>query len=168
MTTLSPVLALVGAMAIAAPVAAQDPPPIRVHPVGAVYVRSTEGAERRGQLLRLGPDSLTILEQGTSHDIRLTDITRIDARGDSVKNGAIIGAIVLGAWCALICPQGLDGYDNNQFAYVLGVNIALGAAVGAGIDGMHVGRTTIYQTPSEVAARRSQTKKVSLSMGFKF
>ena len=168
MTTVSPVLALAVAMATAAPLAAQDTSPIRVHPVGAVYVRTTEGAERRGQLLRLGPDSLTILEQGTSHDIRWTDIARIDARGDSVKNGAIIGAVVLGAWCALICPQGLDGYSNGQFPYILGVNIALGAAVGAGIDGMHVGRTTIYQPPTEIAAGRSQTKKVSLSMGFKF
>ena len=103
------------------------------------------GGEARGQLLRLGPDTLTLLEQGTSRDIPLAAVTRIDARGDSVKNGAIIGAVVLGAWCALICPQGLDGYSNNQLPYILGVNIALGAAVGAGIDAMHVGRTTIYQ-----------------------
>ena len=168
MKTLSPVFALVAVITTAGPLAAQDTPRIQGHPPGAVYVRSVDGAERRGQLLRLGPDSLTILEQGTSHDIRLTDITRIDARGDSVKNGAIIGAIVLGAWCALICPQGLDGYSDNQFPYVLGVNIALGAAVGAGIDGMHVGRTIIYQPSTDIAARRSSTRKVSLSMGFKF
>jgi hypothetical protein len=139
------VFAFLAAVGMATPVTAQGSATISPRPVSAVYVRSVSGDEARGQLLRLGPDTLTLLEQGASRDIPLAAISRIDARGDSVKNGAIIGAVVLGAWCAFICPQGLDGYSNNQLPYILGVNIALGAAIGAGIDGMHVGRTTIYQ-----------------------
>ena len=137
-------------------------------PIGEVYVRSAGGAEVRGQLLRLGPDTLTLLEQGSAHDIRLADVTRIEARGDSVKNGAIIGAAVLAGWCVLICPQGLDGYSGGQFGYILAVNTALGAAIGAGIDGMHVGRTTIYQTGESVATRRSAGVRALLSKGFRF
>jgi len=154
------------ALAIGSQAAAQDTPDIDVHRISPIYVRA-DGTERRGQLLQLGPDSLTMLEQGTRHEIRLADITRIEARGDSVKNGAIIGAIVLGSWCALICPQGLDGYSNGQLPYILGVNIALGAAVGAGIDGMHVGRTTIYEA-ADGSAGRTGFRKLSWSMGFKF
>jgi hypothetical protein len=136
--------------------------------VGDVYVSSTGGAEVRGQLLRIGPDTLTLLEQGSAHDIRLDDVVRIEARGDSVKNGAIIGAAVLAGWCALICPQGLDGYSGTQFWYILAINTALGAAVGAGIDGMHVGRTTIYQAGQPASEPRRTGVKAFLSKRFRF
>ena len=161
-------LTFLAAVAVATPAAAQGPASVQIRSVSAVYVRSVGGDEARGQLLRLGPDTLTLLEQGTSRDIPLATITRIDARGDSVKNGAIIGAAVLGAWCALICPQGLDGYSNDQLPYILGVNIALGAAVGAGIDAMHVGRTTIYQAGGVTPERRPPGVKATLSRTFRF
>jgi hypothetical protein len=149
----------------AAPVLAQNTQTLITSPV---YVRSADGSERRGQLLRLGPDTLSLLDEGRVHDVPLADVTRIESRGDSVKNGAIIGAVILGAWCALICPQGLDGYGGGAFASVLAINTALGAAVGAGIDGMHVGRTTIYQ-PAEVASgRRPAGVKAFLSKRFRF
>jgi hypothetical protein len=118
--------------------------------------------------LKLRPDTLTILDAGGTRDFKLADVTKIEAPGDSVRNGAVIGAIVLGAWCALICPQGLDGYHDSQFGYILAVNTLLGAAVGAGIDGMHVGRTTIYQADTGTALARPSGHKVNLALGFKF
>ena len=137
------------------------------NPVSDVYVRSLGGEEARGQLLRLGPDTLTLLEQGSSRDIPLASVTRIETRGDSVKNGAIIGAAVLAGWCALVCPQGLDGY-SGAFGYILAVNTALGAAIGAGIDGMHVGRTTIFQRSDVVAGHGSTGVKALFSKRFRF
>jgi hypothetical protein len=153
---------------IAAPSAAQDTSTTHVRPVSAVYVRSAAGSEVQGQLLQLGPNTLTLIEQGSSRDIPLSDVSRIDVRGDSIKNGAIIGAVVLGAWCALICPQGLDGYNNSQLPYILGVNTVLGAFVGAGIDAMHVGRTTIYQAGGVTSGPRPAGVKASLSKRFRF
>jgi hypothetical protein len=135
--------------------------------ISPVYVRNINGAEIRGQLLRLGPDTLSLLDEGTVRDVRLADVARIESRGDSVKNGAIIGAAILGGWCALICPQGLDGYAG-QFAYVLAINTALGAAIGAGIDAMHVGRTTIYQPLEVQPGRRSTGVKAYLSKRLRF
>ena len=85
-----------------------------------------------------------------------------------IFGAAIIGAAVLAGWCALICPQGLDGYSSRQLPYILAVNTALGAAIGAGIDAMHVGRTTIYQTGESVATRRSAGVRAFLSKGFRF
>ena len=110
--------------------------------ISPVYVRSVTGVEIRGWLLQSGPATLSLLDDGTVRDVRLADVARIEQRGDSVKNGAVIGATILGGWCALICPQGLDGY-RGQFGYVLAIDTARGAAIGAGIDAMHVGRTTI-------------------------
>jgi hypothetical protein len=149
------------------PALAQAVPNVTHSSFGDVYVRST-GGEVRGQLLRLGPDTLTLLEHGISHDIRLADVTRIEARGDSVKNGAIIGAAILAGWCAIICPQGLDGYRNRDFGYILSVNTVLGALVGAGIDGMHVGRTTIYQPADMVAGRKPSGVRAFLSKRLRF
>ena len=153
-------------ISIATPVAAQGPG--RVGSVSAVYVRSAGGDEARGQLLRLGPDTLTLLDQGISRDIPLAGITRIDARGDSVKNGAIIGALVLGAYCAIICTQGVGDLTNDQLPYLIGVNIVLGAAIGAGIDAMHVGRTMIYQAGAVTAERRPPGVKATVSRSFRF
>ena len=155
------------AVFLTTPALAQGVPNGTHSSIGDVYVHST-GGELRGQLLRLGPDTLTLLEQGNSHDIRLADVTRIEARGDSVKNGAIIGAAVLAGWCAIVCPQGLDGYSNRDFGYILAFNTALGALVGAGIDGMHVGRTTIYQSAETAAGRKPSGVKAFLSKRLRF
>src|SRR6476660_6298881 len=95
----SAAVAFLAAISFASPLAAQDTPRLRAKPI---YVHSGS-AEIRGSLLKLGPDTLTILENGSERELKLSDITRIEAPGDSVRNGAIIGAIVLGAWCALIC-----------------------------------------------------------------
>ena len=160
------VFAFLAAVGMASPVTAQGAATISPRPVSAVYVRSVSGDEARGQLLRLGPDTLTLLEQGASRDIPLAAISRIDARGDSVKNGAIIGAVVLGAWCAIVCGQGLD--NANQVATVALINTGLGALIGAGIDAMHVGRTTIYQPGGTGSGGGPIGTRVRLLKSFRF
>ena len=161
------VFAVAAAVTTTTPAAAQGTPGIQARAVSAVYVR-TGGSEIQGQLLRLGPDTLTLLEQGSSRDIPLATVTRIDARGDSVKNGSIIGAAVLAAWCAIVCGQGLDN-NAKQVTTVLLINTGLGALVGAGIDAMHVGRTTIYEPDMAMAAgRRHSGVKASMAKAFRF
>jgi hypothetical protein len=155
------------AIFLANPLLAQSAQTANRSTISPVFVSTVNGAELRGQLLRLGPDTLSLLDEGTVRDVRLADVARIESRGDSVKNGAIIGAAILGGWCALICPQGLDGY-GRQFGYVLAVNTALGAAIGAGIDGMHVGRTTIYQPVEIQPGRRPAGVKAFFSRRFRF
>jgi hypothetical protein len=61
---------------------------------------------------------------------------------DSLKNGAIIGAVVLGTWCAIVCGQGLDSPGKLPLAVL--VAAGEGAAIGAGIDAMHSRKTGIY------------------------
>jgi hypothetical protein len=75
-------------------------------------------------------------------DVPLNTLERIDATHDSLVNGAVIGGLSLGLWCAVICGQGLDSAGSLPTAVV--INAGLGALIGAGIDAAHRGRTPIY------------------------
>ena len=86
------------------------------------------------------------------------------ALGDSLKNGAIIGAVVVGAWCALVCGQGLD--SSGQIPIAVAANAGLGALIGAGIDADHRGRTLLYPRSSTVS--RVRGAQASLSLRFSF
>ena len=89
------------------PAAAQEPETgaaIRMSPIFVTGANSSP--EIHGSLLDLGPETLTLLVDGATREIPLADVTRIRVPGDPVKNGAIIGALVLGGWCLIICGQG--------------------------------------------------------------
>ena len=102
-------------------------------------------AELVGPLLRFGPEALTILLSGAPREISLADVVRVDVAGDSLKNGAIIGAVILGGWCAVVCGQGLSSAAQLPLAVM--VNAGVGALIGSRIDAGHAGQTTIYQRP---------------------
>lgn len=53
---------------------------------------------------------------------------------DSVMDGALVGAVVLGAWCAIVCGQGLDNAGQLPLAVLAAAGY--GALIGAGIDAM--------------------------------
>ncbi len=55
-----------------------------------------------------------------------------DRDKDSLTNGAIIGAIVMVAWCLTICGQGLD--SAGQLPLAVAASAGMGALIGAGID----------------------------------
>jgi hypothetical protein len=104
-----------------------------------IIVRTDAGGQIQGRLIELSPESLAILTTGGRMDVPLTTLERIDATGDSLVNGAVIGGLALGLWCAVICGQGTD----NLLTGVV-VNAGVGALIGAGIDAAHKGRTPIY------------------------
>ena len=55
-----------------------------------------------------------------------------DPDKDSLKEGAIIGAIIVGAWCLYVCGQGLD--SSGQLPLAVAAGAGMGALIGAGID----------------------------------
>jgi len=120
-------------------------------PVDDVLVTTTdEPAPLRGTLTSLGAGTLTLLTESGRRDLPFDTVLRIDARKDRVLNGALIGAAVLGGWCALVCAQGLDSAD--QAGPFIVMSTVWGALIGAGIDAMHTGRTPIFRRPDPAAA----------------
>jgi hypothetical protein len=107
-----------------------------------VFVTHTgSGQPVRGRLIELSSTSLAILVGGRRVDVPVDDVLRIDVRGDSVKDGAIIGAGVMVGLTALSCAA-VD--DAGYCVTALILNTGIGALVGAGIDALHKGRTPIY------------------------
>ena len=66
-----------------------------------------------------------------------------------MKNGATIGASVMGGLAALGCALGYG--RTSQCVTGLVFNSAVGGLIGAGIDAWNGGRTTIYSKPAPAA-----------------
>jgi hypothetical protein len=113
-----------------------------------VFVQEASGVETRGKLLALSPESVTILVDRESRRFDLATVTRVQRR-DSLRNGTIIGAVVgvvMGAIssgladCSYDHGGGCAGFRLGMVALSTGVY----AGLGAGIDALIPGRTTIY------------------------
>jgi hypothetical protein len=109
-------------------------------------VRLSSGQEVTGRLLQIGPAQLRLLADGREWNFPLTDVDRIDRMGDSLINGAIVGALAAGVMCAIVCGQGLD--STGQLPAVVAGNTLVGALIGLGIDAANQKRTTVYQRPA--------------------
>ena len=121
--------------------------------VETVYVLDETGTETAGRLVRLTPDSLVLLVDGAERQFAAARVRRIQKRGDSLRNGALIGAVVgvgIGFLAGGIADCGRDdpdgGCPGTRVAAVL-VSTGVYAAIGAGIDALIPGRTTLYEAP---------------------
>jgi hypothetical protein len=108
-----------------------------------ILVKQTvSGEELRGRLIELSPETLSLLVKGERVDLPMENVLRVDATRDSVVNGAVIGAAILGGLCALNCGQGLDRMSDLPKAVL--ANAGWGALFGALIDLKIEGRAPIY------------------------
>ena len=125
----------------------QQMPPLTGLPVATlstVYVLDDSGRETQGMLISLDAVSIVIrAEDGTVRHYEVAHVRRISKRGDSLKNGAIIGAVV-GAVMGALKVSLDDGSAGEKALGFLG-STGVFALVGAGIDALIPGRTTIYQ-----------------------
>ena len=118
-----------------------------------VYLRET-GSDQdvRAELIKFDASSVIIQVAGARRELPLTRVSRIEVPvRDSVMNGALIGALILGGWCAIICGQGLD--RGSEIAPVAAFNAGMGALIGAGLDAMVQDRAAIYSSGPSTATR---------------
>jgi hypothetical protein len=99
--------------------------------------------------MELAADTVRVLVDGQLREFRLEHVRWIDREGDSLKNGAIIGAVIMGTWCALVCGQGLN--DGSMLTPAVAANTAFGALIGVALDAMNRGRTNLYRNPNDLA-----------------
>lgn len=143
--------------------AAQERPNDPIVPGGSlptVFLLDARGAEYRGKLLRVNGREVAMLVNDRERVFGRAEIVRIEKRGDSLKNGAIIGAVVgaaLGLLAAGIsdCPAAFDESCTGTRLGLFVTSVGIYTAVGTGIDAAIKGRTVIYQAPSATRQSRS-------------
>jgi hypothetical protein len=142
------VLPLVFAASVAAPIGAQEVPSRtpRLSGMFTVFVLDRSGAETEGSLVSLTDSVLVVRTGAADRTFELDDVVRIYRKGDSLKNGAIIGALfgtATGLALAGGCSSGPGCGAGTRTAAVF-TSIAVWAAVGASLDALIAGRTLIW------------------------
>ena len=110
---------------------------VLVKPGDKITVVDVAGRETKGRIGKLSPDALILITSTRSRQLDKLEVAAItQRRDDSLKNGAIIGAIVgavgLGAFGAFICNLYQEEGGASCLPDTLRV-AAIGAAIGAGI-----------------------------------
>jgi hypothetical protein len=143
---------------------ARDPnPPRRLEEV--IVTQSASGDELRGRLVELSSTTLAILVDGKRVELPLENVLRIEARTDSLKNGAAIGAVTMGGLGVLGCAA--VGELSGPCVTSIVINTGFGALAGAGIDALHKGRSTIYsKSPAVAVAPARGGARIQLSLRF--
>jgi hypothetical protein len=138
------------------PVAAQTPEPYygEVKRFPSVYVTDTQGVETKGRLVNWTGSQIVLQTDLGQRIFKPGEAVRLDLRGDSLKNGALIGlsvGILAGALAAADCDCG--GGDVAIVAF----SGLFYTAVGVGIDAMVPGRTPLWNAsqPTPPANQRS-------------
>jgi uncharacterized protein YcfJ len=121
---------------------------------GEIRVTARDGVKTRGRFRSLDADRVRLLVADQETEIARDDITRIERRGDSIKNGFIIGAVIGILPAALASTQFEGGGDAVAVGIVAGMGIY--GLIGAGIDAAHKGWTTVYKAESQAKSARRE------------
>jgi hypothetical protein len=139
---------------LATPAAAQSDaapsPMVEAQGLPTVFLTDLQGVEHRGKLLRVGPDEVALLGVNGERTFRRDEIMLIEKRGDSLKNGALIGASVGALFWLLAAslaqcsaPEVSCGVGEQVGWFTL--TVATYTAIGVGIDALISGRTVLYR-----------------------
>ena len=120
--------------------------------IDKVVVKMADGTTRRGSLLCLGADAMTLAEQQEVGRFRLDEVTQIRKAADPVWDGAAKGAavsLVMLAFCTSHCPA----------------EVILRTALGYGIFGLAL---DAIDTNTDTIYRPSAGKRLALGFRMRF
>jgi hypothetical protein len=123
-----------------------------------VYVTERDGSQTEGKLVGFNADSVVLMVDGSERRIEAARVSRIDRRGDSLRNGALIGlgvGVLMGLFTSGFsdCPgDNRSGNCPGTRAAIFAVSSGFYSAVGAGIDALVKGRTRLYDAARPSAA----------------
>ena len=126
---------------------------VLVKPGDKISVVDITGREAEGRIGTLSRDTLTLFTEAGPRQFGEVEVAKIrQRRGDSLQNGAIIGAVAGAAYVvtALALLGDSDGGDVIVVTAVAGgvLFAGMGAAAGVGIDALITRRQVIYQKPA--------------------
>lgn len=119
---------------------------------GEVRVTGPDGQRTVGLFRGVDADTLRLLVVDQEVVVPRESIVKLERRGDSLWNGFLIGAAVGLVPAVVLAGEVEAGGGNVAAAIVAGVSVY--GLIGAGIDAMHTGWTTVYEaTPQPASAR---------------
>jgi hypothetical protein len=127
---------------------------VLVKPGDEITVVDLAGREAEGRIGMLSRDRLTIVTGAGPREVGETDVAQIrQRRGDSLQNGAIIGAAAGAGYGLAVLALAMsmnDGGGPIPIGIVTGMVVftGMGAAAGAGIDALITRRQVIYRKPA--------------------
>ena len=124
----------------------------RVRNGDVVYVTDDRAQTTTGIFANASGSTLSMLVDGQMRDTALGDIRLIARRGDPVRNGVLIG-VGVGAGVSALTFVGCENADCALLPVIVVYGALYGAGIGALVDFLIVGRTTVY--------RASGVKRVS-------
>jgi hypothetical protein len=111
-----------------------------------VRVTNTNGERLTGVLQSAGHEAVTLLTANGTVVLQPTAVRKIERPGDSVKNGFLIGALAGIAYGAVMYSIFGEETESPAAAFVVGTGMF--GLIGAGIDALHKGWTTVYRAPA--------------------
>ncbi|MCC7180624.1 MAG: hypothetical protein IT177_19750 [Acidobacteria bacterium] len=120
-----------------------------------VTVESADGAEVRGRLVRMAPDSIAVTEPSAERMVDASRVRRISACCDSLLNGTLIGFVsgaLFGTAVAVGLSDGSSDLDGNQSALIFG---GIGAGLGIGLDALVRSDRLVYSSPAVTPRARA-------------
>jgi hypothetical protein len=127
-----------------------------VKPGDNIYVTDSSGQTTKGRIAELSPSSLGLVVKGVRRNLSQIDVREIRQwRGDSLKNGTLIGAAVGGGIAALGLASGCryDGCSAGEVFGVFTLSTGLGAAIGVGIDALIPAKQMIFWNPNRTSGK---------------
>jgi hypothetical protein len=140
---LATTIATLAAISIPLHAAAQTDAPVKDFPT--LVVTDASGREIQGKLVNWADGTLVMKAGGQEKTFAPGDFLRVDLKGDSLKNGALIGAgigALLGGLMFVDCDGGCGGAAAAFFA----ANVGMYSAIGTAFDAMNSGRTPLWRS----------------------
>ena len=119
------------------------PPPFDGTP--RVIVTDRTGNETTGRLIRWTDSTIVLRTRAGERTFPRGEARRVDLRGDSLRNGFLIGA-VFGSLGGVIaeCPNASQRCPKTRVAFTM-LGMATWGAIGAGIDALIPGRSPLWR-----------------------
>jgi hypothetical protein len=140
---LAKTIATLAAISIPLNAAAQTDAPVKDFPT--LIVTDASGRETQGRLVNWADGTLVMKAGGQEKTFAPGDFLRVDIKGDSLKNGALIGAGV-GALLGGLMVGACGGDCGGAAAVFFLTNVAMYSAIGTAFDAMNSGRTPLWQS----------------------
>ena len=144
-------LSLTAASAAAQPVQTFADLPLRLNAGDTVIVHDAAGAETRGKLVTVGPESMTLRTGSAIRTFAQADVRQVDLRGDSLHNGIFYGAVIgVGLGCVFGASFAeMWRWNDCPAGAILFGPVIMGASIM--FDALHVGTHTVFTTPERAA-----------------